>query len=332
MTRYFGFFLILVSGYVCAQDAFSPYKLKGFPVQFSYPSAPVAFPVKEVGKYTYVLSDNQSEFYVKFTRVGQRFTSDSLKAMFLKLYSDDPNIKNLQVRELASGDMGGHKADKAVLSFLGRDKMYLITAFMVRFYINERYNSVLFYFEMGERNAPSYAMLQEKMIESLKYTELTYNVFESQKKEIKFPVPDYWKANDTDTLNWGDGRGIFALSKTETNDSVPIHKSADAVKEKMKVNLANYPNNKFKVNQEKVGDFVYARITGTYDNVNPFQIKRRDYIQTILFRKKINEKILEFRLSMDCPEFYLKFYEPIWDKLLKEIEFSGTKIPFANSF
>jgi hypothetical protein len=330
MVRFFALFLFFVSGFSYAQDAFSPYKLKGFPVQFSYPSAPVAFPVKEVGKYTYVLSDNQSEFYVKFTRVGQRFTSDSLKAMFLKLYSDDPNIKNLQVRELASGEMGGHKADKAVLSFVGRDKMYLITAFMVRFYINERYNSVLFYFEMGERNAPSYAMLQEKMIESLKYTEISYNIFESQAKGLKFPIPDYWKVTDADTVKWGDGRGFFTLSYIDTNDSIPLNKSVDALKDKMKANGVTYPNNKFKVSHEKSGDFVYSKISGTYDYVNPFQIKRRDFLQIIIFRKKYNDKIKEYRISMECPEFYLKFYEPIWEKFSKEIEISGSKFLFTN--
>jgi hypothetical protein len=183
---------------------------------------------------------------------------------------------------------------------------------------------------MGERNAPSYAMLQEKMIESLKYTEISYNIFESQAKGLKFPIPDYWKVTDADTVKWGDGRGFFTLSYIDTNDSIPLNKSVDALKDKMKANGVTYPNNKFKVSHEKSGDFVYSKISGTYDYVNPFQIKRRDFLQIIIFRKKYNDKIKEYRISMECPEFYLKFYEPIWEKFSKEIEISGSKFLFTN--
>lgn len=310
---------------VSAQDIYVPFKVDKLPVEFKYEKS---FPLREMKRYTYIASDGQSEFYIKITRIGPDFNADSLKTMFFKLY-DEPDIKNLQVRELGEVVSGGKKAYKCVLAFMAKDKWYLSTIYMVPFYINARYNSLLFYFEMGEMRAPSYAMIQEKMIETLRYTEFVFAEVKESELAYTLCMPEVWEKRyqgDAKTLTLTDDRAFLTLRPLAPSDTLPPGKLADTEKEKMKAD-AKTAGIKVKAGTEKIGKLTVGKITYTYEEARgrkQVRLLRNVWIVPVPGTREAPG----YRLEFTSPEETVAHYEPLLLKMLKCWEVGGQK-PFA---
>ncbi|MCS6979665.1 MAG: hypothetical protein NZM15_06145 [Flavobacteriales bacterium] len=309
-----------------AQDVYLPFRVEKLPIEFKYEQS---FPPKEVKKYTYIASDGQSEFYIKITRISPDFNADSLKAMFFKLY-DDPQIKNLQVRELGEAVLGGKKVFKCVLAFMAADKWYLSTIYMVPFYINARYNSLLFYFEMGEMRAPSYAMIQEKMIETLRYTDFSFTDLKDEKWPYSLCKPEVWSHSfdaESRSLTLTDDRAHLILQPMASSDTLSPGKLADLEKEKMK-NDPRYAATKIKTSTEKIGKTTLGKVLYSHDE--PRGRKTVRMLHTLwLVPVPGLDGVPGFRLTFSCPEETAAHYEALLIKILKCWDIQGHK-PFAD--
>lgn len=308
-----------------AQDIYVLYKVDKLPLEFKHEKS---FPPREVKRYTYIASDGQSEFYIKITRIGPDFTADSLKAMFYKLY-DEPDIKNLQVRELGEVVLGGKKAYKCVLAFMAKDKWYLSTIYMVPFYINARYNSVLFYFEMGELRAPSYTMIQEKMIETLRYTDFAFADVKDEKLPYTLCQPEVWEKrlqSEEKTLTLTDDRAALTVRPLAPSDTLPPGKLADMEKDKMKADVRT-AGLKVKAGTEKIGKLTVGKITYTFE-----EARGRKNVRMLrnvwLVPVPGTRDAPGYRLEFTCPEETAAHYEPLLLKMLKCWDVGGLK-PFA---
>lgn len=309
-----------------AQDIYVPFKVDKLPIEFKYEKS---FPPREVKRYTYVASDGQSEFYIKITRIGPDFTADSLKAMFFKLY-DEPEIKNLQVRELGEVMLGGKKTYKCVLAFMAKDKWYLSTIYMVPFYINARYNSLLFYFEMGELRAPSYTMIQEKMIETLRYSDFSFTDVKDEGLSYTLCMPEVWdirRQPEEEKLLLTDDRAALIVQPLAPSDTLPPGKLADMEKDKMKADPKT-AGLKVKAGTEKIGKLTVGKITYTFE-----EARGRKSVRMLrnmwLVPVPGSRGAPGYRVEFTCPEETSTHYEPLLLKMLKCLDISGLK-PFAD--
>lgn len=317
--------LLLTCPWLAAQDVYLTYKVSQLPLEFKYEQS---FPPKEVKKYTWIASDGQSEFYIKITRIGPLYNADSLKVFLFSLY-DDPQIKNLQVRELNEATLGGKKVFKCVVAFMARDKWYLSTALMVPMYLNARYNAVLFYFEMGELRAPSYAMIQEKMVETLRYTEFPFTELAAGELPFSLCMPEVWDHRpgpSPGSLLLTDDRAHLLFAPLAPQDTLPAGKLAEAEKEKLRAE-PRYAQSKIKSTTEKVGKFTIGKVTLSFnESLGKSFIPISRYIWIVPLPRRF--KAPGYRLEFTCPMELIPHYEPLLLRILKCWTVDGLR-PFA---
>lgn len=310
-------FLILSCFTAVAQDVFETFNIPGLPVSFRYNKD---FPVKPIGKSgtAFIATDGKTEFYIKLMRIGARFNSDSLKAMMMKEY-EDPSVKNIQASEVASGMLGNVVADKVVLSF-SADKMYLSTALMAHFYMNSKYNAILFYYEMNERYAPPYASIQETMLQTLRYLPFNYKEVKDTMLHMVYSYPDHWNTiQDSLASGFTDGRAFISVSTRKGYDTLALSKVVDSERDKMKIDAKSYPELKVKGSTEKVNKELCGKIVASWiDLKDPY--KERVQIQRYIFRRSFQNKTTEYTVELRCPEFVTGFYEPVWREFLKTLK------------
>ncbi|MCS6981605.1 MAG: hypothetical protein N2110_06760 [Flavobacteriales bacterium] len=316
---------LLTYSRLAAQDVYLPYKVPQLPLEFKYEQS---FPPKEVKKYTWIASDGQSEFYIKITRIGPLYNADSLKAFLFRLY-DDPQIKNLQVRELNESTLGGKKVFKCVVAFMARDKWYLSTAFMVPMYLNARYNAVLFYFEMGELRAHSYAMIQEKMVETLRYTEFPFIELAAGELPFSLCMPEIWDQRpgpSAGALLLTDDRAHLLFAPLASQDTLPAGKLAEAEKEKLRAE-PRYAQSKIKATTEKVGKFTFGKVSLLFnESLGKSFIPMSRHIWLVPLRGLAGTP--GYRVEFTCPTEFISHYEPLLIRILRCWTVGGLR-PFA---
>lgn len=322
---YFLVILIISVKTVLAQGA-NTYSFPAYPVDLDFPAD---YEAKPAGSHdlAIIVSDAQTEFYIKGMNVGPRFDADSLKKMFLNIY-DSPEIRNMNVSQIGSGTMGKHPAEKLVLTFMAEDYLYVSTIYLVHFHVNQKYNSILFYFEIGESNVASYAMLQEAMIQSLRYREFNYKTVKPEGTGFSIPMPDFWSGGKIDSAEGGvyriyDGRMKFTLNVTPAIDSITTQMLATAEKNNFKNVKDQYPDGKIKYAEEKMNDEKIPHIIIQYmEDVSG--LKRKSIISKYMFRKKIKGAPMNYTLTFQYPEAYESYYLPIIFKMLNSAQFENS--------
>lgn len=307
------------------------YKIPDLPVEFSYNKD---FKLRQDGKrsWTVFSEETGTEFYINLYKVGVRFNADSLRYLMLSLYEGgDPNeaVTNIQVNEVGTGSMGPHPAEKFIMSFVSAEgKLYVNTAYLVHFQINRKYNSLLFYFEIGEKNVTSYAQIQEAMISSLKYTEFIYQKYNYAQDSVQIDYPNFWTAeaqteNDKPYLLIDDGRCRITLSSYIPKDSTTVGTYADAERDAWKKDVSNYPNLKIKSGTEKCknGD-MQAKNSGTFYKQFDGVTKTVTFSKYFL-RRQVGNRKKDFVLYFECPELNFSYYDPIFRKIYDSMVLPG---------
>lgn len=321
------FLFMGVSG-LFAQDVYVPFAIKEYPIQFKHTTD---FDVKRVGTFTYVVESPStfSQFYIKGMKVSQGYTADSLQNFFMNKIYKDEDVINLQMRQKGRGTMGTYEADKLVLSFSADDKLYLSTIFMVYFYVNQEYNAILFYFEMGERAASSYEGLQENMIQTLEWLPLTYTAYNDQKTQTSIEYPDFWKAeavSENDTMSSykaGDGRGWISIQATTVKDSLEAKDVALNDFKALKTTPGEFTSHKLKASGDKwYSGEACGRWTGTYTETQGVY-KRSLTLNRYYMKHIVGDKLVLYRIDLLCPEYNVDYYSPIFNKMAQSIKLPG---------
>ena len=302
------------------------------PVEFSYPAD---LKIRQDGKRSWTVFSEEvgTEFYVNLYKVGIRFNADSLRYLMMGLYEGDESVTNLQVNEVGTGSMGPHPAERFVVSFVsGEGKLYTSTAYLVHFHINRKYNSFLFYFEIGEKNVISYAPLQENMISSLRYKEFNYIKYDYKKDSVQVEYPDFWTIEpvEKDTASYlqiDDGRCRITISSYQPKDSTTVATYSGAERDVWKKDLVNYPDLKIKSGTEKIketGD-VIAINSGSF-NTEVQTVTRRVEFTKYFIRRQTGKRVKDFVIYFEAPELYHAYYEPIFKRIYDSIKLPGTVI------
>lgn len=311
-----------------AQDVYVPFAIKEYPVQFKHTND---FEVKRVGNFTYVVENPAtfSQFYIKGMKVSQNYTADSLQSFFINKIYKDEDILNLQLREKGRGTMGNYEADKVVLSFAADDKLYLSTIYLVYFYVNQEYNAILFYFEMGERAASSYTGLQENMIQTLEWLPLSYVPYRDEKSSTSIDYPDFWRIDpleENDTLlsyTAGDGRGSISIRAFTVKDSLEAKDIALNEFKTLKTSPGIYTSHKLKASGDKwYSGEACGRWTGTYTETAG-NFKRSLTLNRYYIKHIVNDKLVLYRIDLLCPEYNVSYYSPIFNTMAQSIKLPG---------
>lgn len=298
------------------------YSFPAFPVDIEYP---VEWKFQQESKNAWLVSDGTTEFNIIAFKANKRFNADSLRYMAMKFYAD-PNIQNLQVSEVGSGSMGTIPAEKCVLSFMSQGKLYLSTMYLAKFHLNHQYNSLLFYFEIGEGNVKSYAPLQERMISSLKYRPFQYKSLQQQ--GVQFLFPNHWagqrvEEGDSMLLKVTDGRAALSIFSVPAKDSLPVFQGVETYRDYLKKFPGDRTDLKVKTEKEKWGSSALALMDLRYQ-VNELGVlyrwvqKRRQVIQM-----QDDQRIL-YTVVFEYPEGVESFYAPVEKQLLESLKFPGT--------
>lgn len=321
-------FLMTGSSRLFAQDVYVPYTIQEYPVQFKHTND---FEVKRVSPFTYVVENpaTYSQFYIKGMRVSQGYNADSLQDFFMHKVYGDEEIMNLQMREKGRGTMGDYEADKLVLSFAADDKLYLSTIFMVYFYINQDYNAILFYFEMGERAAQSYEGLQENMIQTLQWLPLTYTTYTDEKTATAIEYPDFWKIEaleGNDTLlayRAGDGRGHISVRAFTVRDSLEARDIAVADYKALKTSPGEFGSARLKASGDKwYNEESCGRWTGTY-TVTEGKYRQALTLNRYYLKHIVGDKLVLYRVDLLCPEYNVAYYSPVFSRMAQSIRLPG---------
>jgi hypothetical protein len=327
-------FLFAVVSAVSLRAQGTTYTFPGLPVEFDYPAD---FKLQQDGKSSWTIFNEETgtEFYVNLYRTGVRFNADSLRFLMLKLYESDESVSNIQVNEVGTGSMGPHPAERFVLSFVSAEgKLYTCTAYLVHFWMNRRYNSFLFYFEIGEKNVISYAPIQEKMISSIRYKEFPYKKYTYQNDSVQIDYPDFWtaetiKGDSTEQqLLIDDGRCRILLSSyVPTKDTITVKMYADAERDKWKKAITQYRDLKISTGTEKIketGD-VIAVNSGSFNTEVQTVMRRMEFTKYII-RRKVGTRTKDFVIYFECPEMYHDYYEPVFRKMYASLVLPGTVV------
>jgi hypothetical protein len=307
-------------------QGYTSYSLPNLPVEFDYPSDLV---LEKTGKKSWVVYDKNvgTEFNINLYHVSPRFNADSLRYMMLKLY-EDPEVKNLQVSEVGSGTMGPHRAEKLVLSFMGpRDKQYVSTIYLVYFHINQEYNSLIFYFEIGANNVISYAPLQEAMISSLRYKPFSYKKTSFEKEQLQIEYPDFWTETQVDTgvgyLHIHDGRLKFFAGAVTRTDSMTLKTFAENERDSWKKQSTIFPNIKIKSQSIKCknGETQFIN-SGTFDQ-QLYSITRNITFKKYFIRRIVNGITKDFVIYWEYPTNAEKYYTPVHDIMMESLKLPG---------
>jgi hypothetical protein len=309
-------------------QGWSTYNIQLLPIDFDYP--PDYTVIQQGGKSWTILGD-KTEFDITLFKVGHhRFTADSLKNIIFKLY-DDPEIQNLQLVEKGGGTMGKHRAEKCVVSFYADGKQYMSIYYLVYFYINREYNALVFHFEMGELNVPSYSMLMDQMIQSLRFRDFSYTSYRIPGDSIQLKYPDFWtlvppEEGDTNAVyQFDDGRGVFTLSFHIPKDSTSGPASAEAEKTAMKLRSAEYPGLKVRTGNEGPKTEPIGRLDATYNEAVE-GIMRATVFTRLYYRLKSGNQEYEYVVSFKYPESSAKYYEPIFARIRGSLVLPGQPV------
>lgn len=297
-----------------------------YPLEFNYPQD---FMVQQEGKSSWTIFDKEvgTEFYVNLYRVSDRFTADSLRYMMINLYKNDPDVSNIQVSHVGSGSFGTKKAERCELSFSVGDARYTSVSYLVYMYLNNKVNALLFYFEIGANNVVSYAPLQDQMIISLKYTPFNYQSFLQEEDSVKFEYPDFWTMlqdeKDNSKVFITDYRYEVNYTSVIPKDSTTARMSADAYRDKIKLNIIDFPAIKVKSGNDKFNGVNCASVSGTYTKkING--VERKVNFERYFIRKMVNGKEVEFILEFTIPEVFKEYYLPIDQKIKSSIVLPGS--------
>jgi hypothetical protein len=314
-----GLFMALCLGSLSSQH--QTYQIPNLPVAFDYPEG---WELHQTGKRAWVITDKTTEFNVILYRAHPRFTLDSLRYMAMELYSD-PSIQNIQVTEVRSGRIGQVDADKVLLSFTAGGKMYISTIYLAKIHFNHLYNSILFYFEIGESNLTAYTPIQDFMISSLRYLPFVYEDYSME--GVNFMYPSHWATkrirDDSTFAFFSDDLGVITLYKVPYNDTLSLSVTMDAYREWLKKHPGDKRELKIKSNREKITlgnvyllEMVYM---GNWNGITMKMIQRNHYF----ISRNENGKLTLWNAEIQYPENRSTFYEPVMKKWLNSIAISG---------
>lgn len=311
-----------------AQDIYESFVIKEYPVQFKKLQD---YKASRVAPFTYIVEEpsTYSQFYVKGMKVSETYSADSLQNYFINTVYKDEEIMNLQLREKGRGTLGNYEADRVVLSFVADDKIYLSTIFLVYFYINDEYNSILFYFEMGERNVISYEGVQVNMAQTLEWLEVPYVSQEASDYQIKAERPEFWKTateqvNDS-TFNFilKDGRGSLTVTARAVSDSLDAKTIAAEEFKLLKVNPGIYAGHKLKSSAGKwFTEESCGRWMGTYTETKD-GYKRNMTLNRFYIKRLVQDKLVLYVVDLLCPSYNVDYYQPIFDRMGKSVSLPG---------
>lgn len=322
----FSLSLICAAAVSQAQDIYTTLKFTEYPIELRYPND---FKVQHPATMSYIITDGVSEFYIKGYKVSNRFSADSLRKMFEKEIYNDDNIVNLQMREIGRGSLGNLPADRLVMEFYDKEKLYKVTAFMVYFHINQDYNAMLFFFDMLSAKAESYEGLMVNMGQTLKWSEnIPYQPYTDAATGLSTEMPSFWRVRDisADSVQGfliDDDQGRFTVQMKLTADSSSADKSAlrerDAIKQKPGI----YREQKFKASSEKSDTKeLYGQLTGTYkEEVNG--LLRPTLLKRVYYKRVVDGKLTEYTITLESPESAVAYYAPIHQKMLEKLKLPG---------
>lgn len=310
-----------------AQDIYADYKLKEYPIQFRYPND---YQVQRAANMSYIVSNGVSEFYIKGYKVSNRFSADSLERMFMQTIYNDPSIVNLQMREKGRGSLGELPADRLVLEFIDKEKIYKVTAFMVYFHVNHEYNAILFFFDMVADKAISYEGLMVNMGKTLRWSDsIPYKNYVDKSTALTAVLPVFWRTSDisADSLKGfmiDDDRGRLTVQMKYTADSSTADKSAFRERDAIKLKPGKYVDQKFKATAERTTNKEpYGMLSGVYqENVNG--IMRATIFKRIYYKRVVEGKLVEYIFTLEWPEYASDYYTPIETKIYDAISLPGT--------
>ena len=314
-----------------AQDIYSTYKLSEYPVEFRHPND---FSVQHPAKMSYIISNGVTEFYLKGYKLSNRFNADSLRKMFETQIYNDPNILNLQMREIGRGALGVHPADRLVLEFVDKEKLYKVLAFMVYFHINQDYNAMLVFFDMPVTKGSSFEVNYDDYVinlgQTLKWSEnIPYKNYTDESTGLSTEMPVFWQTKDvsadsTKGFLIDDERGRFWVDMKYTADSSTADKSALRERDALKLKPGKYESQKFKASAEKSAEKeLIGQLTGLYqDDVNG--LKRPTLFKRMYYKRVVDGKLVEYRITLETPEGAAEYYAPIHMKMLEKIKLPGT--------
>jgi len=313
-----------------AQDIYTTLKFTEYPIELRYPND---YQVQHPAPMSYAVSNGVSEFYVKGYKVSNRFNADSLRTLFEKKIYNDDEIKNLQMREIGRGDLGPHSADRLVLEFNVEEKLYKVVAFMVYFHINQDYNAMLFFFDMGARNSESYEGLLVNMGQTLKWSaDIPYKNYTDAATGLSTELPTFWRtseisADSSQGFLIDDDRGRFTVLMKTTGDSTSADKSAIRERDAIKLKPGIYKEQKFKPGIGKTADKeTYGELAGTYkEEVNG--LLRPTYFKRMYYKRVVDGKLIEFTITLESPESEVAYYAPIHQRILEKIKLPG--VPYV---
>jgi len=322
------FLLILLSA-AFSQIVFgqgnTTYSFKDFPVDIDYPEG---WRWEQSSRKSWVLSDQTTEFNVILFRANRRFNADSLRYFALDLY-EDPSIQNLQVSEIKSGTIGKVEADKVILSFSAGGKQYLSTIYLAKIHLNHMYNRVLFYYEIGESNAPAYTPIQDFLISSLRYRDINYMRFDLE--GVVFEHPNHWATrriqDDTTFTYFSDGRANFSIFRTSLIDSTSASALIDLRREQLKRSSVEFPELKTKTLKEKTSIGTWHALELRYQ-ASEYGVLFREIQRTYygVIRKKGGGFEL-WKVHFVIPEGNEDFYTPVEQKVIQSLSLPGELLP-----
>lgn len=321
---FLGMFISLASQ---AQDIYTDLKFTEYPVELRYPND---YKVQHAGTMSYIISDGVSEFYVKGYKLSNRFNADSLQRLFEKEIYNDADIVNLQMREKGRGSLGNLPADRLVLEFYDKEKLYKVTAFMVYFHINHEYNAFLFFFDMLAAKADPYEGLMVNMGQTLKWSDnIPYKNYNDPATGLSTELPVFWRITDVsaDSLmgfSIDDDQSRFTVQMKYTADSSGADRAAVLERDAIKLKPGIYKEQKFKPGIGKTASKeTYGELAGTYkEDVNG--LLRPTLFKRMYYKRVVDGKLVEYIITMESPEAIVEYYAPIHQRMLAKIALPGT--------
>lgn len=302
-------------------NAQKTYSFRDFPVDFDYPEE---WRIEQDSRNSWVVTDGTTEFNILLFRANKRFNADSLRYMAMELYAD-PSIQNLQVSEVGGGTMGNIPAEKCVLSFMHQGKLYLSIMYLAKFHINHQYNSILFYFEIGEGNAKSYEPLQEHMISSLRYRDFQYRSFSQHDVTVEFP--SHWAGvrpaeDDSLLIKFTDGRGSFSVFLNECRDSLPVFDKLNAYRQYLRKNPGDRKDLKVNLEKDKWNNLPVQWFEMRYQ-INEMGVLYRIVQKNWHIVRKVEGECRHYQILFEYPEGYESFYLPVEKKVMQALKLPG---------
>lgn len=308
--------LVLLCVAFQSSGLFAQQRLEPHYVQLNVPQE---WQFQRTGQRSWVITDTKTEFNVILYKVHPAFNADSLRYLALDLYQD-PNLQNVQAMEVNSGTLNGIPADRVVISFIYGDARYLSTLYLAHFHINHQYNSVLFYFEIGEGNAVSYVGIQDQLLSSLSY--LPFEFGPRKGPGFSLDIAYHWLVKKTEedgdsVLAWfTDGRSDIKLYRSNITDSLSSATMADLAKDVAK----KASNHKVAKEREKSG-WKGLDIEGISITTDKKETQKWYYLM------QQDSSLHAYVLEGAWPLAQRAFYASAWQKAWQSLSLEGKYLP-----